>query len=60
MKIHRIAAIPGDGIGQGVVPAGCLGIAQTANLNHERRHHGMWEPIHGCALPPRADLVRAH
>ena len=40
MAEHKIAAIPGDGIG----------IAPTANLNSDRHFPSMFEPIHGSAF----------
>ena len=39
MVTHRIALIPGDGIG----------IAPAANLNPERDFPSMFEPVHGSA-----------
>lgn len=46
-RTHRIAVIPGDGIGH--VGAAVIGSAPSANLNPEREHPSMFEPVHGSA-----------
>ena len=58
MKTYRIAAIPGDGIGQEVVPAGCQVLqalaASTGRFAFEFQHFGWggdWYRRHGEMMP---------
>ncbi len=58
MKTYRIAAIPGDGIGQEVVPAGCQVLqalaASTGCFGFEFQHFGWggdWYRQHGEMMP---------
>ncbi|MFO1329201.1 MAG: tartrate dehydrogenase [Rubrivivax sp.] len=58
MKTYRIAAIPGDGIGQEVVPAGCQVLdalaAACGDFRFEVEHFGWggdWYRAHGEMMP---------